>query len=153
MTATAASFAALAGVAIVAGCGQGFSRDAAIDSFRETNEDVTGEQAACVVDGLIDRYGLDELESQLAASPLEASFEEDQFREMFVCGVAGDWRADITDQLIENGVAPDDAPCVSDELFATMSDDDIGVLLTGEITESFASTFAAALETCEALNP
>jgi len=140
-------------VALLSGCGQGFSRDAAIESFLEANTDATNEQAACVVDGLVDRYGLDELEAQLAAEPLDAGFEEDQFREMFVCGVSGDWQSDITEQLIDNGVAAEDAPCVSDELLATMDDDDIGVLLTGEITESFSEKFYAALETCEALNP
>jgi len=138
---------------LVAGCGGGASREAAIESFQDANPEATDEQAACVVDGLIDRYGLDELDAQLGTVPLDAAFEEDQFREMFVCGVDGDWRADITEQLIDNGVAAEDAPCVSDELFATMSDDDIGVLLTGQITDSFSETFYDALETCNALNP
>ncbi len=136
-----------------AGCGGGNSREAAIESFQKANPEATDEQSACVVDGLIDRYGVDELDAQLGAVPLDAGFEEDQFREMFVCGVDGDWRADITEQLIDNGVPADDAPCVSDELISTMSDDDIGVLLTGEITESFSETFFDALATCDALNP
>ncbi|MGI9614942.1 MAG: hypothetical protein ACR2QO_18675 [Acidimicrobiales bacterium] len=139
--------------AVIVGCGAGASREAAIESFQNTNPEATDEQAACVVDGLIDRYGLDDLDTQLGTVPLDAAFEEDQFREMFVCGVDGDWRADITEQLIGNGVAAEDAPCVSDELFATMSDDDIGVLLTGDITESFSDTFYDALQSCGALNP
>ncbi len=106
-----------------------------------------------MVDGLIERYGLEDLEAELSGDTVDADFEEDQFREMFVCGVDGDWRAEVTTQLIDNGVAAADAPCVTDDLFATMSDDDIGVLLTGEITESFADKFYDALESCDALNP
>ena len=138
---------------VAVGCSQGLTREDAIESFRRANSEATEEQAACVVDGLIDRYGLADLEAELSAEPLGPDFEEDQFREMFVCGVDGDWRAEVTTQLIENGVAADDAPCVTDDLFATMSDDDIGVLLTGEITDSFSEKFYAALETCDALNP
>ena len=134
-------------------CGSGFDRSSAIESFRAANVEATEDQASCVVDALVDTYGLDQLEAELAADPIDAGFEEVQFREMFRCGVAGDWSRQITEQLIENGVAPDDAPCVSDELFATMSDDDIDVLLSGEITESFTDVFYTALETCNALNP
>lgn len=138
---------------LAVGCSQGLSREEAIESFLGTNSEATEEEAACVVDGLIDRYGLDDLEVELSEEPLGADFEEDQFREMFVCGVDGDWRAEVTTQLIDNGVAAEDAPCVTDDLFATMTDDDIGVLLTGEITDSFSEKFYAALETCHALNP
>jgi hypothetical protein len=153
MSLTAMFVCALLPAVALAACGQGFSRDDAVDSFVTANPEATQEQGECVVDGLIERYGTAELEAELSEQPLDPTFEEEQFREMFRCGVAGDWRSDITAQLIDNGVAPDDAPCVSDELLATMTDDDIGVLLTGEITESFSAKFYAALETCEALNP
>ncbi|MDH3681105.1 MAG: hypothetical protein OEV40_14295 [Acidimicrobiia bacterium] len=133
--------------------GQTFTREQAVESFQEANAEATVDQADCVVDALIERYGLDELGAQLAAEPLDADFEEAQFREMFVCDVAGDWRQQITDQLIENGVREADAPCVSDELFVTMDDDDIDVLLSGELTDSFADKFFAALLSCDALDP
>ena len=146
------SLAALVLLLAPGGCGSGFNRASAIESFRTANEEATPGQAECVVDALIDTYGVDQLESELGADPIDAGFEEAQFREMFRCGVAGDWRQQITDQLIENGVAPDDAPCVSDELFATMTDDDVDVLLSGEITDSFTDLFYTALESCDALN-
>ena len=141
--------------ALVVGCtsSPSFNRAAAIDSFAEANSEATDEQAACVVDGLIERLGLEELEAELARQPIDAGFEETQFRQMFRCGVAGDWRSQITDQLVENGVGEADAPCVSEELFATMTDEDIDVLLSGETTDAFNERFFAALESCDALNP
>ncbi len=141
--------------ALVAGCtsAPSFDRASAIESFGDANTEATDEQAACVVDGLIERLGLEQLEAELSMQPLDAAFEETQFRQMFRCGVAGDWRAQITDQLVENGVDEEDAPCVSDELFETMSDDDIDVLLSGETTDSFNEKFLAALASCDALNP
>lgn len=117
------------------------------------NEDATEDEAACVVDGLIDRYGLDQLEQELGKEPLDPDFEEAQFREMFVCNVANDWQGQIEAQLVENGVPAEEAPCVSEELLATMSDDDIDVLLSGEITDSFTETFLAAVATCDASEP
>lgn len=138
---------------VAAGCAESFTRETAIESFAATNPEATDDQAACVVDGLIARYGIEELELQLETEPLDAEFEETQFREMLRCDVAGRWREEIVAQLVANDVPPSDAPCVADELLVTMDDDDVDVLLTGEITDQFSDTFLAALDACGALNP
>ncbi len=137
----------------LAGCGQAFSRQGAIDSFTTATPEATPEQAACVVDNLIDRYSLDQLEIELAADPPDPSFEESQFREMFRCGIVGDVEKQVTQQLILNGVSEADAPCVSERLVGTMTDDDIDVLLSGQISEQFSTKFRQAMDACDALNP
>lgn len=135
----------------VAACGQGFTRDDAVDSFAAANPDATGDQSACVVDRLLDRYGLDELEAELVAEPRNPAFEEAQFRDMFACGLEGDVEAEIAEQLRTNGVEPDDAPCVAGELVGGLDDDDIDVLLSGEITEDFMGKFVDAMSACGAI--
>ena len=136
-----------------ASCGQGFNRVAAIESFGKANPEATSDQAACVVDRLIDRYGLDELESELGTEPLHPSFEEVQFREMFRCGLAGDVQAQVIRQLSDNGVSAEDAPCVAENLVQALTDDDVDVLLSGQITDEFATKFYEAMDDCDALNP
>lgn len=144
------AFAGLA--ASVGSCGQQtLDRDTAIESFRAANLDATEAQAACVIDRLIDRYGLDELQIQLATSPQASAFAERQVRDAFVCGANGDVRAQITEQLDGTGVDDHDAPCVADELVDGLTDADVNVLLTGEITPEFNDKFYAALEACGAL--
>ena len=147
--------APLAVVAMLVGasCGQSFTRAAAIESFANANPEATSEQAACVVDRLDDRYGMDQLESELAFEPLDPAFEEAQFRDMFRCGLAGDVQSQISQQLSDNGVSDADAPCVAENLVQTMTDDDIDVLLSGQITNEFATKFFQAMDDCGALNP
>lgn len=140
--------------AVATACGQGYDRAQALESFRSTNPDVTADQAGCVVDQLIDRYGLDGLADQLeAGAGAGEAFIEAQYREMFACGVEGDVATVLAEQLEASGVSAEDAPCVADELTGGLTDDDIDVLLSGEITEDFAAKFAAAMESCGALTP
>lgn len=140
-------------VVLVAACGQSFTRAVAVESFGEANPDATEEQSACVVDALIDGYGLDQLELELEAEQMSAAFEEDQFRSMFRCGLEGDVAAQITEQLEDAGVEPADAPCVADGLVDDLTDADIDVLLSGEITDEFSTKFLEAMDACGALNP
>ena len=151
--AVVATAAALASSAAVASCGQDFDRQAAVDSFADANTEATDDQAACVVDELLDRYDLDELREELEAERIDAGFEETQFRAMFRCGLEGDVEAQITEQLTDAGVADADAPCVSAELVSGLTDDDIDVLLSGEITDEFSTKFLEAMDACGALNP
>lgn len=135
------------------GCGQaGFDRAAAVDGFQAANPDATGAQSGCVVDRLIDRFGIDGLESQLSADPQDADFEEAQFRDMFACGMEGDVQEQIVSQLEANGVAPADAPCVADGLVSDLTDADIDVLLSGDISDEFLAKFIDAMESCGAIN-
>lgn len=134
-------------------CGEEFTTELAVESFQRVNPDASLTQSQCVVEALVDEFGLDRLETELGADPPEAGFEEAQFRAMFRCGIAGDIEEQITEQLVANGVGEDDAPCVSAELVGTMTDDDVDVLLSGEITEEFSTKFLEAMEACGALNP
>jgi hypothetical protein len=144
----------LAFASAAAGCGEPApTREAAIESFQTANPAASEEQAACVVDGLIARYGLEELAEELEAEPIAPELEEVQFSTMFLCGMEGDVREQISTQLEDAGIASDDAPCVSDELVGSMSEEDVGVLLSGEITDSFAEKFYDAVESCDALSP
>lgn len=122
-----------------------------ISGFRDNNPEVTDEQAGCVVDRLVDRYGIDELEIQLQADSPSAEFTEAQFRDMFACGVEGDVEVQITEQLEANGISPQDAPCVANEITGGLNDEDIDVLLSGEITDDFYEKFFAAMESCGAI--
>ncbi len=131
--------------------GESISRQSLISGFQDSNPDASAEQAGCVVDDLMVRYSSDELESELTVEPVSAEFEEAQFRAMFTCGVEGDVQVQITDQLVANGVSEEDAPCVATELMADPSDDDIDVLLSGEITDAFYSKFFDAMESCGAV--
>lgn len=137
---------------VAAGCGQGFDREAAVSSFGEANPDVTTAQAECVVDRLIDRYGLGELEQELRNDPPDERFEEAQFRDMFACGVQGDVTDQVVEQLEANGVTEEYAPCVADHLVGDLTDGDIDVLLSGEITDEFFEKFVGAMEDCGAVN-
>jgi hypothetical protein len=71
---------------------------------------------------------------------------------MFVCGVEGDVGQELTEQLEAVGVSPEDAPCVSDRVVGSLSDDDVDALLSGDITDELATKFATALEDCGALD-
>jgi hypothetical protein len=146
----------IAGAALVAGlagCGGTYSRQSAIDTFSTANPEATPEQAGCVVDSLIDRYSLDRLEVELDADPPDAAFEEVQFREMARCGLAGDLHQLVLDQLVASGISEADAPCVADRLVGTMTDDDIDVLVSGQISEQFSAKFLQAIDDCDALSP
>lgn len=138
----------------VAGCGDGtdFDRAAAVEVFTEDNADVTSTQADCVIDRLTETYSFGELEDELQAEPLKAKFAEDQFREMFACGVEGDVTDRIIEELEATGVEPGSAPCVADQLVASMTAEDFDVLLSGEITESFRIKFVSSMETCGAID-
>ncbi len=129
-----------------------FDRDAAVTSFSSANPGASTAQSGCVVDRLIERYGLERLEDELRSDPPKADFAESQFRDMFACGIEGDVRDQIVEQLKANDVAEADAPCVADVLMEDLDDDDFDVLLSGEITDSFFAKFVSAMEDCGAIN-
>jgi len=138
---------------LVVACGEDFTTERAVQSFQNANPDASLTESNCVVDLLVDEFGLERLETELEAEPPEAGFEEAQFRAMFRCGIEGDVEVQITEQLVASGVDDADAPCVSAELVEAMTDDDIDVLLSGEITEEFSTKFLEAMDACGALNP
>ena len=140
----------LPGAMVASGCGESFDRADAIDSFLAANPEVDRPGAECVIDRQIDRYGLEGLATELQAEPESEAFTEAQFQDMFACGLAGDVTDQLVEQLQASGVDPDDAPCVAQALTGDLDDDDIDVLLSGEITDSFMSKFVTAMESCGA---
>ncbi len=149
MTASVLAVSLLAAVGV--GCGESFDRDAAVDSFLRANPEVTDTQAGCVVDRQIDRYGLDGLAAELEAEPASDEFIDVQFRDMLDCGIDGDVEEQLVEQLLASGVEPDAVDCVAEQIVGELGDDDIDVLVSGEITEDFMTTFIAAMEGCGAV--
>lgn len=137
---------------LLAACGSGFDRDAAVANVQVENPDVSEDQAGCVVDRLVDRFGLDGVESGQIADPTPPEFEDAQIRDMFGCGVEGDLQELIAEQLADAGVAADDAPCVADALTVDLTDGDLDVLVSGDITEEFATKFLDAMVACGAID-
>jgi hypothetical protein len=132
----------------LAGCGDGYTRDEAVTAVVEANPELTGEQAECVANGLIERYGLDEMADQLGGGA-SGDFTEAQFTEMFLCGDVGQV---LTEQLETAGVSAEQAPCVSGEIVGSLSDDDVDALLSSEITPELSGKLTAAREACGALD-
>ncbi len=132
------------------GAGGGFSRDDAVARVRQDNPDITADQAGCVADRLVERFGLDELGTLAAADPPDADLQEAEYTDAFRCGVTGDVRQQIVDLLTENAVPADQAGCVADELAPGLTDADIDVIVSGQITESFTQKFDTAMRDCGA---
>ncbi|MDH4074599.1 MAG: hypothetical protein OEW29_01595 [Acidimicrobiia bacterium] len=134
------------------GCGGdgGFGRDDAVARVRQDNPGITADQAGCVADRLVGRFGLDELGTLAAADPADADLQEAEFTDAFRCGVEGDVRQEIVSQLTANALPADQAGCVADELVPGLTDADIDVIVSGEISESFTQKFDTAMRDCGA---
>lgn len=109
---------------------------------------LTADQAACVTDRLIGRFGLGGLSRKLGATPVDDDLQEALIDDQFRCGVGGDPRQQLVDLLTGSGVSPTVAPCVADRLLADLTDADIGVILSGDDNPSFTQKFATAMQAC-----
>ncbi len=140
----------LAAMVVGAGCGQGFDRETAVESFQQANPEATGTQSACVVDRQIERFGIDGLADELETDPPTDEFIDIQFRDMFACGMDGDVEEQLVELLQDSGVDDEAAPCVAGRIVEQLGDEDIDVLVSGEITDAFMSKFIAAMNDCGA---
>ncbi len=136
---------------VATACADPFTRDVAVESFVAANDDATREQAGCVVDRLIDEYGLDGLRGELDRERLDPTFEVSQFRASFHCGMTSDVETALVDQLAASGIARRDAECAAAALLEDFDDDDLDVLLSGELNDTFYAKYFDALEQCNAL--
>ena len=141
--------AGLASISFIAGCA--IQRDDLLESFSKANPDATEEQAACVVDELINVYGIEGVEEQLLLDPVDPKFEELQFRTMIHCGMTDRLVEPLAAQLERLDVPDENRDCVVEELTAGITDADLDVLLSGELTDAYYSKFFDALTTCDAL--
>ncbi len=133
----------------VAGCA--VTEDDILESFRSTNADASDEQATCVVDQLINSYGVDGLEAELKADPVSREFDEQQFRTMIHCGMTSRLTEPMTAQVKRLDVPEETQACVVEALTSDITDADLDVLLSGEITDEYYAKFFDALTTCDAL--
>ncbi len=104
-----------------------------------------------MVDKLISIYGLEGLETELEREVALESFQTDQFRAAFGCGLTGEVEEELVRQLVATGIDPEGARCASQELTGSLDDADLDVLLSGEITDTFYQKYFVALEACDAL--
>ena len=136
-------------VFFLAGCA--VTEEDLLESFKSTNVDATDEQAGCVVDQLINIYGVEGLEAELLAEPADREFDEQQFRTMIHCGMTDRLTNPLTAQLQRLEVPTESQPCVVAALTTDITDDDLDVLLSGEITDEYYAKFFDALLSCDAL--
>lgn len=108
-------------------------------------------QARCVVDILFETYGAEGLEVELDRAVPSDDFEEAQYRAMFGCGMRGDVRDQLAGQLEQRGLTDDEAACVADALTGDLDEDDLDVLLSGELTDEFFDKYFDAMSSCDAL--
>lgn len=148
------------GAALALGaCSTGFSKTDAVDAFQSTNPDASTNEAVCVIDALIETYEaqpVDEddlrgLEAELAVDPPRQAFVLEQYRAMFGCGMTADVENQLRRELVTNGIDPDAVDCVAEELAENLTDDDLDVLISDEMNDSFYATFFTAVENCDAL--
>ncbi len=143
-------FAAIVVVGL-AGCSEGFTRDGAVESFVAVNTEASTDEAGCVVDDLIEQYGLEGLELELQRESPTESFATTQFRAMFACGMTSGVESSLTEQLQARGLAPAQAACAAEALTGSLDQDDLDVLISGELTDAFFDKYFVALEACDAL--
>ncbi|MEM7340346.1 MAG: hypothetical protein AAF467_16935 [Actinomycetota bacterium] len=136
----------------LAACAEGFTQEAAVESFATANPDATSAEAECVVDALVAQYGLEELEQELANEPPFPSFTNAQFRASFDCGMTEPVIEQLVPQVVASGVADEHAECVATELVATITDDELDALTGGPAAETFGGRYLEAAESCGALN-
>ncbi len=111
---------------------------------------LSADQAACVTDRLIARWGLKTLSAKLRAPRPDDDLGEALIDDQFRCGVGGSPRQQILDLLTGSGVNPTTASCMADQLAADLTDADIGVILSGDDNPSFNQKFTTALQSCGA---
>ncbi len=121
-----------------------------VAAFAAAN-DLSTEVAGCAVRSLQDRFGFWELTDLLATDDPELRFQRRQFEAIFSCGDRTEVADQLRPQLIEQGVADEDADCVADAVAGAMEVEDLGVLYSGDMTDRFFALYFSALEDCDAL--
>ena len=106
---------AVAGLAL-GGCSS--TEDRLVTAFSESNPVASSEDAACVVDLLVETYGDDGVAEELEAEAPSASFLNDQGKAMSSCGVVVNTKSDLVQAFTDAN--PDaskaEAECVVDAL-------------------------------------
>ncbi len=137
-------------VIVLAGCGNEFTRDDVAASFATSAPDVPADAADCVVDDLIETFGIDGLAAELEAEQTSIVYAEADTRARLRCGLVGDVRTELVTELEVSGITSEASACVADALLSDLSDDDIEVLLSGASSEAFTQKYLDAAEECGA---
>ncbi len=142
---------ALVAPVLLAACASGLTREEADEAFLQSNPGASEVQAGCVVDELVELYGLDGLEVELEREAALSSFQTDQLRAMFGCGLTAEVEAELVRQLAATGIEAEAAKCAGQELTANLDAEGLEVLLSGEITDTFYEKYFLALQACGGL--
>ncbi len=136
----------------MAGCSSSVDRADLVESYQQSRPDATAVETECVVDRLVEAFGIEGVEAELTATtgPTRA-FELETFRAEFGCGRTDDVQAQLSELLAERELATDDAECVAEALTASLDEADLEVLIGGEMTDAFFDKYFVAVEGCGAL--
>jgi hypothetical protein len=145
--------AVVAAVALVAGaCGDTLGRDELVASFRRDFPRATEEQAGCVVDRLLERFEVEEIEQELSAEGGSSEFGNATVVAMAACGYdltdSDQWRVGLVGALVGLGYDTDDAGCIADRLIPQLDADDVAGLVSGELPDGFRARLAEAADGC-----
>ncbi len=135
---------------LLAACGEDFTRADVLDSFRANAPDLAATDADCVVDDLIDTFGIDGLAEELAGQETSISYAEADTRARLRCGLVGDYRTGFVAEIEASGVSAEAAGCVADAVLSDLTDADIEVLLSGTSNDDFTQKYLDAAEACGA---
>jgi hypothetical protein len=117
-----------------------------VDRLTDAYPEASLDQAGCVADRLADRYGLDTVTDLLGTG--DDDFNEDEYRDLFACGVVGDLRETLAQEIDNVGVGQAERECVSDSFLEALDDDDLDSLLEGQLSSDVFDHFSAALSNC-----
>jgi hypothetical protein len=146
----AVTVAVLAGAS---GCGDELDRRALTESFQRDFPDATATEASCVVDDLLDRFTLDEIEAEMDSGQASAPFANATVAAMASCGydlsAFEPWMLTMVANLTRLGFEPDEARCAAERLSGQLTGDEVEQLTAGELPPGFRSRLVEALAACE----
>ncbi|MEZ5380007.1 MAG: hypothetical protein R2733_26165 [Acidimicrobiales bacterium] len=132
-------------------CSSPLTEDDLVEAYQASHPEVTDDQAACVVGALVDAFEVEGVELELEAPTPTAAFGEAQYRAQFHCGQTGDVHDQLVAMLLERDLEADAADCVATALVDQIDDDDLDVLVGGELTDQFFDKYFTATYDCGAL--
>ena len=134
-------------------CARPLDRGDLVDSFGRDFPTATEEQTGCVVDGLLDRFEIEEIEQELASDPASPAFGNALVAAMAACGYDlssyDRWTLALVGELVELGYEPDVARCAADRLSADLAPEEVEALTAGELPAGFRQQLRDALDGCD----
>ncbi len=142
---------ALFALVALPGCSRALTEDDLVEAYQLSYPAASDETAGCVVGELVDAYEIVGVETELAAVSSSAAFAEAQYLAQFHCGQTDDVLRQVIAMLVERDLDPDQANCVATALVGDLDDQDLEVLMRGEMTDQFFDKYFTATYDCDAL--